>query len=572
MSEGLEFLSVLALDCQATGASPTHGDLIELGWALCSGSGLSGPPSCHFVVPRTERPVRRAVRELTGWSEACLAESLDERAAWQLISAAVERAATGAGPLPSIIHFARFELGFLRDLHQRLSDGGDFPLDVVCLHAIGTRLFPDLPRRSIRALAGYLGHAPDLLRRSSGHVEATAFIWRECLPRLAALGITTWPELKLWLGETKPGRRSRQRQFPLDRARRLSLPGGPGVYRFERRNGDVLYVGKATSLKQRVSSHFKTRGPATERALELLSQVHELSHVVTASALEAALLECDEIHRLDPPYNVQFRIPGDSGAWFASRDLTDSVDVPDDRHRVGPLPSKRALSALAALTALAAHGADSRQWRAAALAVPAALLPNEELFWEGFWSFVALAHCDGPACLERRHWAARSESLWLERGRAELDVAVAGSDEAAESNDVASPSDWDAARIVRRLERNLIQAGLLLRRARWLCLLAESTVAYAERDMRTARGLVFAGASIRERHDLEGVREIARWPKRAVPRLDERQAIFDKAAYHRMRVLLTELHRVVGQGGAVALRIGSRTLGGEQLARLLARV
>src|SRR5690606_2856179 len=159
-------------------------------------------------------------------------------------------------------------------LHQRLA-GGAFPLDVVCLHAVAVRLFPELPRRSIRALAGYLGHAPELTRRATGHVEATAFIWRECLPLLAGRGVSTWQELKLWLGETKVQRRPQRRRFPLARARRLALPSAPGVYRFERRSGEVLYVGKATSLKQRVAGHFKGRGPATERALELLSQVHE---------------------------------------------------------------------------------------------------------------------------------------------------------------------------------------------------------------------------------------------------------------------------------------------------------
>lgn len=573
VSEDLELLSVLALDCQASGASPAHGDLIELGWASCSGGGLLEAPKCHFVVPRTDRPVPRAVRELTGWSEACLAESLQERAAWQLLNDDVARLSRGGLPLASIIHFARFELGFLQDLHQRLG-GGAFPLDVVCLHAMAARLFPELPRRSIRALAGYLGHAPELMRRATGHVEATAFIWRECLPVLAARGVSTWQDLKLWLGETKAARRPQRRQFPLERARRLALPHAPGVYRFERRSGDVLYVGKATNLKQRVASHFKSRGPATERALELLSQVHELSHVVTASALEAALLECDEIQRLDPPYNVQFRAPGDASAWFAARDLSASTDVPDDRHRIGPLPSKRALGALHALEALHAPvlpSVGARQLRALALAVPAAFVPNEELFGEGLRSFVE-QHFEGTSHVDRRRLEARSRTLWLERGRAESDASAAESVDPEAPDEVDNARDWDAARVVRRLERNLIQAGLLLRRARWLCLLAEATVAYAERDMIGARALVISRASICERHDLKSVAEVASFGVRALPPTGQRRSCFDKAAYHRMRVLLTELHRVADQGGEIAVRLGSRTLSGEQLTRLLGHV
>ena len=93
-------------------------------------------------------------------------------------------------PAPCVIHFARFELGFLEDLHRRFGEG-PFPLDIVCLHEVARRLFPELPRRNIRALAGYLGHSPELVRRSAGHVEASAFIWRAVLPALESAGVRT---------------------------------------------------------------------------------------------------------------------------------------------------------------------------------------------------------------------------------------------------------------------------------------------------------------------------------------------------------------------------------------------
>jgi len=56
-------------------------------------------------------------------------------------------------------------------------------------------------------------------------------------------------ELLAFLGAT-PSRRSK-RTFPMDKALRAALPDAPGVYRFKRSNGDILYVGKATSLKKR---------------------------------------------------------------------------------------------------------------------------------------------------------------------------------------------------------------------------------------------------------------------------------------------------------------------------------
>ena len=76
MSELLRDLPVLVLDCQASGATPAHGDLLELGWAWCDPSGAVEAMNSHWLLPRSERRVSRAVRELTGWSEGCLTDAV----------------------------------------------------------------------------------------------------------------------------------------------------------------------------------------------------------------------------------------------------------------------------------------------------------------------------------------------------------------------------------------------------------------------------------------------------------------------------------------------------------------
>lgn len=560
MGELLRELEVLALDCQAGGATPAHGDLLELGWALCAPGGLALPAHSIWVVPRTERPIPRAIRELTGWRESCLSEALGERAAWARLQHEIAPACVrhGQAGLPTVIHYARFELPFLHDLHARLAEqDAAFPLDVVCVHAIAARLFPDLPRRNIRALAGYLGHTPELMRRSAGHVEATAFIWRALVPLLEDAGLSSWSQLKAWLQQPAVQARRPVRRFPLSAEVRRALPSTPGVYRFLRRNGDVLYVGKATSLKARVASHFKSRGPASERALELLTQVHEIDATQTASLLEAALLETDEIKRLDPPYNVQLR-SGERRAWFASRDLLDVVPGADAAHRVGPLPSQRALLPLCALIALAKGEDATPRLRAMALSVPVAFLPADALFeqgWQGFASELLSATQAGEGGAARV--MAASRALWIARGRAELESA----------SDEAAPELWDLARVRRRLERGLVQSGLLVRRARFLCLLADATVAFREREMERARCLVIERGEIRERSELMAVHAVASLPARKPGPWVERQAAFDAGAYDRLRVLLTELRRVQLEGGEIALRVAGHSF---VAARLLA--
>src|SRR5579864_4064057 len=158
-SANLRDLEVLVVDCQASGATPEHGDLLELAWGFVGPSGLRGVEA-HWIRPKTSRPVSRPVRRLLGWSEDCLETAIEAEMAWARLLA---QAVTG---MPTVIHWARFERSFLVALH-----GGEPPLDIRCLHAIAVRLFCGLPKKNLRALAGHLGHSASLLRQARGHVE-----------------------------------------------------------------------------------------------------------------------------------------------------------------------------------------------------------------------------------------------------------------------------------------------------------------------------------------------------------------------------------------------------------------
>jgi len=85
-----------------------------------------------------------------------------------------------------------------------------------------------------------------------------------------------------------------------------TLPDSPGVYRMLNAAGDVLYVGKAKSLKKRVASYAKSGGH-TERIARMIHETAEMLFVTTASETEALLLESNLIKRLKPRYNVSYR-------------------------------------------------------------------------------------------------------------------------------------------------------------------------------------------------------------------------------------------------------------------------
>ena len=84
------------------------------------------------------------------------------------------------------------------------------------------------------------------------------------------------------------------------------IPNEPGVYRMFNAAGDVLYVGKAQSLKKRVSSYTRTTGH-TRRIARMIRETANMEFVVTRSETEALLLEANLIKRLRPRFNVLMR-------------------------------------------------------------------------------------------------------------------------------------------------------------------------------------------------------------------------------------------------------------------------
>jgi len=86
-----------------------------------------------------------------------------------------------------------------------------------------------------------------------------------------------------------------------------SLPETPGVYRFFDRNDELLYVGKASNLKRRVSSYFPGRR-AGRHGARFLDRIHRLEYDDLPSELEALLRESKEIRGKKPKGNVQFEV------------------------------------------------------------------------------------------------------------------------------------------------------------------------------------------------------------------------------------------------------------------------
>ena len=80
------------------------------------------------------------------------------------------------------------------------------------------------------------------------------------------------------------------------------LPDTPGVYFFLDKKGTVIYVGKATSLKHRVSSYFYKAH--NTRLAELVGKIKKIDYIQTPTVIEALVLEANKIKELKPRYNI----------------------------------------------------------------------------------------------------------------------------------------------------------------------------------------------------------------------------------------------------------------------------
>jgi excinuclease ABC subunit C len=86
-----------------------------------------------------------------------------------------------------------------------------------------------------------------------------------------------------------------------------SLPTHPGVYFFKDAEGEILYIGKAKSLRSRVRGHFAADPAASLKNREMLRRVGDVDTIVVGSEAEALLLEANLIKEHQPRFNIQLR-------------------------------------------------------------------------------------------------------------------------------------------------------------------------------------------------------------------------------------------------------------------------
>lgn len=88
------------------------------------------------------------------------------------------------------------------------------------------------------------------------------------------------------------------------RGKSMRLPLAPGVYIMKNSDGEIIYIGKAKLLKNRVSQYFGSQNNHTTKVRKMVEKVYDFEHILTGSEFEALVLECSLIKQYKPKYNI----------------------------------------------------------------------------------------------------------------------------------------------------------------------------------------------------------------------------------------------------------------------------
>lgn len=229
-------------------------------------------------------PIPLSIQALTGITNEMVADSptFDKLASriYQLLDGRV-----------FVAHNVNFDYSFLR--HHLEIAGFHLSAPKLCTVRISRKIKPGFLSYSLGRLCDAMGIPINSRHRAGGDAQATAILFTQ-LMTLDVDGII--PEM---LKKT-----SKHQQLPpnLPKEQFDSLPTAPGVYHFRDQGGQVIYVGKARNIRNRVAQHFSGHNPNRQRQ-HFLRHIHSVTYERCGTELLALLLEAIEIKRLWPVYN-----------------------------------------------------------------------------------------------------------------------------------------------------------------------------------------------------------------------------------------------------------------------------
>jgi DNA polymerase-3 subunit epsilon len=189
-----------------------------------------------------------------------------------------------------VAHNVSFDYNFIRNEFKNL--GYNFNREKLCTVRMSRKFFPGKKSYSLGNICNEHGIKIEDRHRASGDAIATT--------RLLELILKSNGKAKPLSLYTVNENAIKGLEKTINHELLSRLPEETGVYYFHNLRNEVIYTGKSKNIKQRVISHLSNQ---TKKALEMKSELNDITFEITGSELVALLKESDEIKKIKPKYN-----------------------------------------------------------------------------------------------------------------------------------------------------------------------------------------------------------------------------------------------------------------------------
>lgn len=200
-------------------------------------------------------------------------------------------------------HNFAFDSSFLNS--EFMISGREFINDhSCCTLKLARNIYRDLKSKSLSSVSEHLDLKNKNAHRALDDAEVTARVLLKMIKELQKKNnISTVAELLSYQkGISESQLLNVKKELQEDFS---SLPNAPGIYYFTNKKDEIIYVGKAKSIRDRVKTYFSPSAP--RKAQKIVKQAARLKHIITNSELTALLTEAETIKILEPKHNSQLK-------------------------------------------------------------------------------------------------------------------------------------------------------------------------------------------------------------------------------------------------------------------------
>ncbi len=285
----------IVTDVETTGLSPERNRITEVACVLVRGGEIVGE---HAMLINPEQAIPQTIQQMTGITNAMVFGAPKGDAAFPDVRSWMPDDGVFTA------HNVSFDFNFLQNSFHRHRVPG-LVQRKLCTARLARRVLPAQKSWALQHLAAHFGIRIRGRHRAMGDALATAKALIELLDLLQEEHACETADDVLSIqyrtidGFKEPPRNVRALEPTL-----AALPARPGVYRMLDSRGRVLYVGKAKSLRERVTTYFRAGSIHTRKIEEMVARVRSVEIEETGSELGALLRESRLIKDLQPKYNT----------------------------------------------------------------------------------------------------------------------------------------------------------------------------------------------------------------------------------------------------------------------------